>query len=148
MAWLTFFVSFSEVGLGDIWQRIILYNPILFVLSIFCLLGVTACIGKKTFPGYKQMYLSLVSFHDCLNRCVAGTRVPSSAMFKTLYYPHTKFTRILYSPIPSTVRSVSTMAPIPTSSLERLYLHLLTIFKLQSLLFDSQVLTGARPHRR
>jgi len=33
MAWLTFFVlAFSEVGLGDICQRIILYNPFLFVL--------------------------------------------------------------------------------------------------------------------
>ena len=120
MARLTFFVSFSEVGLGDICQRIILYNPILFVLSIFCLLGVTACIGKKSDIPWIQTNVSLVGFHDCLNGSVVGTRVPSNAMFKTaLLSTHQvtlPFTRISYSPIPSIVHSVSTMAPIPTSS--------------------------------
>jgi len=68
---------------GDICQSIILYNPISFVLSMFCLLRVTACIGKKLDIPWIQTNVSLVGFHDFLNRCVVGTHVPSSAMVKT-----------------------------------------------------------------
>ena len=123
------------------------------ICSLYLLLAGNrrASVKNRTFPGYKQMYL--VGFHDCLNRCVVGTRVPSSAMFKTaLLSTHTNHSPefrtlpfvpqfVLFQPWHQ-FRLLHLNAFISTFNL-----HLLTIFKLPSLLFESQVLTGARPHR-